>query len=235
MKKCFVCALAAIALGSVVVADENLGTKKAEEKATSEKTTSSKSYVGQYDEKMTPENSVVIFFAFPGTEYAIFKQINPKFPVDEQEFKYDLLDASSVTIFKPVKPGSRYMITKMKGTIGGGFQRSYWDMDFKPNQQVLVLDIPTEPGVYCFGNIFGKSVASCAQKGETYRLQKIDQCYWEKKWYTPKFYKQCLKKFKACYDGTPWVAAYEEKMKNLKQEPLEETSDEDTPASSTAK
>ncbi len=235
MKKCFVCALAAIALASVVVADENLGTKKTEEKATSEKTTSSKSYVGQYDEKMTPENSVVIFFAFPGTEHAIFKQINPKFPVDEQEFKYDLLEAASFTIFKPVKPGSRYMITKMKGTMGDGFQRSYWNMDFKPNQQVLVLDIPTEPGVYCFGNVWGESVAVCAQKGEAYRLQKVDQWYWGKKWYTPKVYKQCLKKFKARYDGTPWVAAYEEKMKNLKQEPLEETSVEDTPAPSSAK
>ena len=231
MKKSFVVALAAIAIGSVAFAAETFGTKKSDGAASANSgvTRTSKSLVGKYDESMTPENSVVIFFYNMGNELMEFKQINPKFDPDEQKYEY-YYESTGWVFFKPVKPGSRYMLTKMKGASSGGTVRYVWDMDFKPNQQVLVLDIPTEPGVYCYGQIWGDSVAYSAQKGEAYQLQKIDQWRWGNKWMIQKFYKKALSQFKKRYEGTPWVDAYIEKMNTVKEEPLEETPAEAAPA-----
>ncbi len=231
MKKSFVVAFAAIAIGSVAFAAETYGTKKSDGSsfANSGVTRTSKSLVGKYDESMTPENSVVVFFITGGNEVLEFKQINPDFDVDTQRWEY-YHETTPWVFFKPVHPGSRYMLTKMTGAESVGNYRYVWDMDFKPNQQVLVLDIPKEPGVYCFGQFWGSDVAKSAQRGEPYKLPKVDQFRWGKKWYGQKFYKKALSQFKKRYEGTPWVDAYIEKMNTVKEEPLEETPAEAAPA-----
>ncbi|MBR5965204.1 MAG: hypothetical protein IK015_03735 [Treponema sp.] len=230
MKKSFVCAIAALAIASAVFAAESFGTKKTDGTAAANSgvTRTSKSFVGKYDESMTPENSVVIFFYNMGNEIMEFKQINPKFDVDEQKYEY-YHECTGWVFFKPVKPGTRYMLTKMKGASSGGTIRYVWDMDFKPNQQVLVLDIPTEPGVYCYGQIWGEAVAYCAQKGEVYQLQKIDQWRLRNVWQVKKLYKAGLSQFKKRYTGTPWVDAYIKKMNTVKEDPLEEAAAEAAP------
>ena len=64
---------------------------------------------------MTPEDSCIIILGLPGNKQVTFKQINPELEVDEQTFKYGLFDFSGITIFKPCRPGSRWMLTKIKG------------------------------------------------------------------------------------------------------------------------
>ena len=185
------------------------------------------SYAGQYDESMTPENSCVIFFTMPGNDAATFKQINPKLGVDEQSFEYPFGDMQSWTIFKSCKPGSRYMITKMKGRMTGGVVQkgnklfgsdNVWDMDFKPNQQVLVIDVPNEPGVYTYGMIFAESVAFAASAGEKFTdVQTPNKLVFKGKPCTKQFYKLATKKFQSYYAGTPWMDAYNETAKNIQE------------------
>ena len=88
-------------------------------------------YVGQYDETMTPENSCVIFFLAGSDLEEVFKQINPNLDVDEQKFTYGLFSMYRVSVFKPCKPGSRYMLTKLRGSAHYSFQDVNWDMEFK--------------------------------------------------------------------------------------------------------
>ena len=64
---------------------------------------------------MTLEDSCIIILGLPGNKQVTFKQINPELEVDEQTFKYGLFDFSGITIFKPCRPGSRWMLTKIKG------------------------------------------------------------------------------------------------------------------------
>ena len=129
-------------------------------------------YIGQYDETMTPENSCVIFFSFQGNQISEFKQINTKKDIDTQSFEYGLLNIWDMTVFKPCKPGSRYMLTKFQGSIGGGWSRDYWDMELKPSEQYLVIDVPNEPGIYCFEIIRGDSLAIPSATGKNLKSVK---------------------------------------------------------------
>lgn len=110
------------------------------------------SYVGQYDEKMTPDNSVVICIKMNDMDRGsvTFKQINPKFEPDEQTYTYS---GGDTIIFKPCKPGAKYMVTKTKG------KRIYymaskivyeWDVELRPNQQYYTVEAPKKPGLYFF-------------------------------------------------------------------------------------
>ncbi|MBP5751756.1 MAG: hypothetical protein J6W60_02700, partial [Treponema sp.] len=88
-------------------------------------------YIGQYDESMTPENSCVILFFFMDNDYATFRQINSDFPEDIQHFEYKkALFKPQYTIFKPCKPGSRYMLTDFKGSNYSGNFHTTWEMEF---------------------------------------------------------------------------------------------------------
>jgi len=107
------------------------------------------SYVGQYDENMTPENSCVICIRMRHYEAGnvTFKQINPKMEADEQSFHYG---SDEVIIFKPCKPGAKYMVTKAKGGYDDGVMWIGWDFELKPNQQYYVVEAPKKPGLYFF-------------------------------------------------------------------------------------
>ncbi|MCR5289235.1 MAG: hypothetical protein K6E51_04510 [Treponema sp.] len=161
-----------------------------------------------YDESMTPENSCVIYFSFFLNTEAAFRQINPELDVDEQHFEYKKSDFQCWTVFKPCKPGSRYMLTKLKGSEGdmsGRFGGTIWDMDFDPSQQIFVIDVPKEPGVYCYGWIDGLAVARNASKGEVFQVPvPNDMTDWKAKTAV----KRADKAFKKAYGGTPWYDAY---------------------------
>lgn len=167
-------------------------------------------YVGQYNEKMTPENSCVIFLLIPGTSHAEFKQINPKRDVDTQSFEYEALDMYQITVFKPCKPGSKYMLTEFSGTMGGGFKRTYWDMEFEAIQQYMVIDVPNEPGIYCYESIPGVDIASYAHDNKVYPTPLPNNSKYNKT-----FYKTCKDKFQKKYGSTPWWNAYKEKMNTI--------------------
>ncbi len=157
-------------------------------------------YVGTYDENMTPENSCLIYFSFPWTETATFKQINPAFESDEQVFKYGF-DIYGATVFKPVKPGSRYMLTKIKGNDGSNTR---FDMNFSRDQEYFVINVPKKPGVYYLGYMRGSSVAINAFYGNASEVNEPN---------TPtKVNKIALKKMgsamKKYYKGTPWYDAF---------------------------
>ena len=91
-------------------------------------------------------------------------------------------------------------------------------MDFKPNQQVLVIDVPNEPGVYTYGMIFAESVAVAASAGEKFTdLQTPNKLVFKGKPCTKQFYKLAAKKFQSYYAGTPWMDAYNETAKNIQE------------------
>ncbi|MBR6079436.1 MAG: hypothetical protein IKP60_04665 [Treponema sp.] len=167
-------------------------------------------YIGQYDETMTPENSCVIFFSFQGNQISEFKQINTKKDIDTQSFEYGLLNIWDMTVFKPCKPGSRYMLTKFQGSIGGGWSRDYWDMELKPSEQYLVIDVPNEPGIYCFEIIRGDSLAYSISDGKKFEISKADSGK-----NTKSVYKAADGDFKRLYGNTPWYDAFIEKKEQI--------------------
>ena len=166
-------------------------------------------YIGEYDESMTPENSCVIYFGFMENFNATFKQINPELDIDEQTFSYSWLGSRNWTVFKPCKPGSRYMLTHFSGSGSTGVTtQSIWNMNFKPNQQIMVIDVPDEPGVYCYGIILGTDVAQCASEGKVYKVLPGDDPETD---YLKTAVKGVDEKFGELYGETPWFDAYLEK------------------------
>ena len=173
--------------------------------------TKDKSYVGHYDESMTPENSCVIFFYFTGTQKSTFRQINPRCDIDEQTFDFNLMENQMGTvIFKPCKPGSRYMLTYIKGTISDSRTRTYWEGSLSFNNRAMVIDVPKEPGIYCFGQPWGKDVVEAENAGIPYDMHEPDSSKYNKR-----AYKIGFKMFKQLYEGTPWLDAYIEKMNTI--------------------
>ena len=176
-------------------------------------------YIGQYDESMTPENSCVIIFSFTSNDSATFRQINPNFESDIQEFKYDGFDILGYnwTIFKPCKPGSRYMLTSLKGSDWNGNFNTTWDMDFSPKQQVLVIDIPEKPGIYVYGpdskgtyfSIWGLKVAQAANSGRAYKFPEPNGNH------TKTIYKTVVKEFAKHYAHTPWYDTFIAKREEI--------------------
>ncbi len=167
-------------------------------------------YIGQYDETMTPENSCLVFFRFPGNQISEFKQINTKKDIDTQSFEYGLFDIFGMTVFKPCKPGSRYMLTKFQGSSGSGWYHNYWNMELKPCEQYLVIDVPDEPGIYCFDVIDGESVAYSASDGKKFEVSEPDTGK-----HTKNLYKSADGDFKRLYGNTPWYDAFLEKKEQI--------------------
>lgn len=182
-----------LAIGLVMVLN---ATPKKDKKASSKVS----EYIGEYDETMTPENSCVIFMCFNYCDILEFTQINPKCGVDKQTFECKGLN--NFIVFKPCKPGAKYMITKMKGNSIGGLVKYFWDMEFKPNQQVFVLDVPDKPGLYCMQYADGEVVASCAEAGKTF--EPIEPKLLHETW-GALVWKRGEKFFKKKYAGTPWM------------------------------
>ncbi len=167
-------------------------------------------YIGLYDETMTPENSCVIMFYFPENEFANFKQINPEFKADQQYFDYKggfLGISPNWTIFKPCKPGSKYMLTKFKGHCKVGNIVYRWDMDLSIGQQYFVIDVPKKPGIYAYTldktyYISGERVAAFAQDGRVYPLAAPNGKA------SVSLYKYIAKDFAKHYGKTPWYDAF---------------------------
>lgn len=160
---------------------------------------------------MSPEDSCIIILGFPGNKQVTFKQINPELEVDEQTFKYGLFDFCGITIFKPCRPGSRWMLTKIKGeqlenAISGS--KIKWDFDMNPNQQFVVIDVPQKPGIYVYADKFfdaQHAVYSCSS-GTVMEIPSPD-----KGDYAKKVYKKAEKDFLKMYAGTLWEKAFKEK------------------------
>lgn len=127
-----------------------------------------------------------------------FKQIDKKYPADEQDgIKLSLTDNSGFWLSTPVEPGSTYMISYMKGSVQGGmttgpesfggqmrqvtrFNTNVWDQEFSENMQYFVIKIPKEPGLYCFGQYMGSEIMVNAQAGNPTKI--YDQRNIKEKW-----------------------------------------------------
>nr|WP_318660369.1 hypothetical protein [uncultured Treponema sp.] len=164
---------------------------------TDSNTDEKKSYVGQYDENMTPENSCVFFFLMPENNHVKFVQTNPSMGVDIQTLKP--MGDHGVIISKPCKPGSSYMIREMRG---GNFN-SYWFMSFGPGEKFFTFDIPETPGIYFYGFFWGEDIAKKISHGEQVDLEKLKKIK-----YTKPSYKTAKKYFERFYGGTPWYDAF---------------------------
>lgn len=167
-------------------------------------------YVGEYDASMTPENSCMIFIAITGTTEIEYKQINPKFDAETVSFSLKPFIGAKM-IFKPCKPGSRYMVTKTKGMVHYSFQDVSWDLEFNPNQQYFVLDVPEKPGVYFFGWNYGDFVARTIAHGKVYTVERTEEKYYKN------IYGAFKNDMKKKYQGTPWLDAFEEKFNVAKK------------------
>lgn len=169
-------------------------------------------YAGKYNESLTPENSCIICFTMPMATYAEFKQINPKLDPDVQVFKYPLKDTQSVTIFKPCKPGSRYMLTKFNGIENGGISETDWFIELKPSEQYFVIDVPNEPGIYHYGMFLGRDVLMNITKKKTVEINKPNS--FEDNGLAFRYF---AKDFGRFYGQTPWVNAYIETINKFEE------------------
>lgn len=151
----------------------------------------------------TPKDSVVFYGFLPMNDEVKFKQIDKKYPSDEQDgIKLSLTDSSGFWLSTPVVPGSTYMISYMKGSVQGGmstststnmitpnltqqtttttFETNVWDQEFTEDMQYFVIKIPKEPGLYCFGQYMGREIMANAQAGNPTQL--FDQSNIKEKW-----------------------------------------------------
>lgn len=142
----------------------------------------------------TPKDSVVFYGFLPMNDVVKFKQIDKKYPSDEQDgIKLSLTDSSGFWLSTPVEPGSTYMISYMKGSVQGGtatesfggkqalkFNTYVWDQEFSEDMQYFVIKIPKKPGLYCFGQYRGNEIMANAQAGNPTEI--FDQNNIKEKW-----------------------------------------------------
>lgn len=142
----------------------------------------------------TPKDSVVFYGFLPMNDVVKFKQIDKKYPADEQDgIKLSLTDSSGFWLSTPVEPGSTYMISYMKGSVQGGtttesfggkqalkFNTYVWDQEFSEDMQYFVIKIPKKPGLYCFGQYRGNEIMANAQAGNPTEI--FDQNNIKEKW-----------------------------------------------------
>lgn len=142
----------------------------------------------------TPKDSVVFYGFLPMNDVVKFKQIDKKYPADEQDgIKLSLTDSSGFWLSTPVEPGSTYMISYMKGSVQGGttsesfggkqalkFNTYVWDQGFSEDMQYFVIKIPKKPGLYCFGQYRGNEIMANAQAGNPTEI--FDQNNIKEKW-----------------------------------------------------
>lgn len=147
----------------------------------------------------TPKDSVVFYGFLPMNDVVKFKQIDKKYPSDEQDgIKLSLKDSSGFWLSTPVEPDSTYMISYMKGSVQGGttteikphggqqqalvtkFNTHVWDQEFSEDMQYFVIKIPKEPGLYCFGLYSGREIMTNAQAGN--QTQIFDQNNIKERW-----------------------------------------------------
>lgn len=167
--------------------------------------------------KGSPKDSVVFYGFLPMNYVVKFKQIDKKYPSDEQDgIELALTDSSGFWLSTPVKPGSTYMISYMRGSVIGSttqvgsrvtFNDYVWDQEFTEDMQYFVIHIPKEPGLYCFGMYTGREIMNNAQNGNP--TQIFDQNNITEKWgpegnqITVNGLNQTIK----AYKGTEWETA----------------------------
>ena len=146
--------------------------------------------------KGTPEDSVIFYGGFSGEgNDFIFTQTNSDFEPDIQAMKKEVFFIS-----EPVKPGSRYMLEY----LCWHHTQVYWvgnkcyssdvseSSSYTAQNSILVIDVPTEPGLYYFGYYAGQS---SIRNGE---LTDIDYNY------AVEVKDNALKKMRSYYKGTAW-------------------------------
>lgn len=115
----------------------------------------------------TPEDSVVFYGGFYSTDLKAitsFTQTNSEFSADKQTMNGPFF------ISKPVKPGSKYILSHLSGTekktayTGSmGNQKSVISNSFKKDFSVkntpMTIEVPEEPGIYYFGYYDGRFTA----------------------------------------------------------------------------
>lgn len=74
-------------------------------------------------------------------------------------------------------------------------------MDFRPDQQVLVFNVPKEPGIYCMQYVDGEVIARAADKGKSFEPVEASDLHPN---YGALIWKKGEKFFKKKYAGTPW-------------------------------
>lgn len=191
----------------------------------------SEEQIAKFQNSEGSPNDCVVFYGFlPMNDVVKFKQIDKNFPADEQDgIALKITDSSGFWLSTPVKPGSTYMISYMKGHVQGGFSTDIstientatsttykntttfntyvWDQNFTEDMQYFVIKIPEEPGLYCFGMYTGREIMYNAQNGKA--TQIFDQNNLTEKW--GKNYNQLivsgLQQVSKAYKGTEWEEA----------------------------
>ena len=130
----------------------------------------------------TPKDSVVFYGFLPMNDIVKFKQIDKKYPADEQDgIKLSLSDSSGFWLSTPVKPGTTYMSSYMKGSVQCGMSTGHeYSFGIYLIHMFFVIKIPKEPGLYCFGQYTGREIMVNAQAGNPTKI--FDQSNIKEKW-----------------------------------------------------
>lgn len=185
----------------------------------------------------TPEDSVVFYGFLPMNDVVKFKQIDERYPSDEQDgIKLSLMDSTGFWVSTPVKPGSTYMISYIKGSVQGGtttntsvsyigttptynttttFNDYVWDYEL--SEEYFVIKIPEKPGLYCFGQYTGREIMFAAQAGNPTEI--FDQNNIHEKWGKNgnKVVINGLTQVSKAYKGTEWEAAALKEMEKFSE------------------
>ena len=173
----------------------------------------------------SPTDSVIFYGFLPMNESVKFKQIDKKFPSDEQDgIDLATTDTSGFWLSTPVKPGSTYMLSYLKGSVQGGmssqpgyeggrygiitkYETIVWDQEFSEDMQYFVIKIPEEPGFYCFGQYTGEEIMRNAKAGNPTKV--FDQNNITEKWgkNANQIMVNGLGQLIKAYKGTEWEAA----------------------------
>ncbi len=174
--------------------------KKAKEEAKETKKELKENLNSFKDIKGTPEDSVIFYGGFEGMgNDFIFTQVNSDYEPDIQSMKGELYFVS-----EPVKPGSRYVLEywcwhyHVTYTTFIGTKPQYHTVDYSQNRSYtaqtspLVIEVPTEPGLYYFGYYAGES---SIERGELVQMA-----------YNPSVEAKdnALRKILRYYKGTAW-------------------------------
>ncbi|MBR5645301.1 MAG: hypothetical protein IKX23_01515 [Treponema sp.] len=124
------------------------------------------------------ENSCVICFHLWGSGEFTFKQIDSARGVDEQIIE----PKNKMVIFLPCKPGSKYLLTKIKGQVVTGSVAmkncitNEIDIEMGVNEQFYIIDVPEKPGFYYYDDLAATFVDVAELKvsgGPAFRSKKF--------------------------------------------------------------
>ena len=136
----------------------------------------------------SPDDSVVFYGGFNSyrNDY-IFAEIAPEQARSDQE-----LDGVQFFVSEPVKPGSVYMLRYWDSWDGKGFRYYSWQKTFSEDNSLIIINLPTEPGLYYFGCYDALKTDQSGQLTENPRHSSASMK------------RTALKEALECYKGTVW-------------------------------